>query len=134
MARYALNLPIALKQEAAIFAKQQGVSLNQFVLWSVSERVSSLRHSLDDVNFPQIGYRRGASGIPVPVLAGTGIRVQTIVTCVRNWGMMVEEVADEYALSLNQVNAALDFYKAHQREIDSHIAYENQLAAEAGYA
>ncbi len=134
MARYALNLPIALKQEASILAKWQGVSLNQFILWSVSERVGSLRQSLDDINFQQVTYRRGASGIPTPVLSGTGIRVQTIVTCVQSWEMTREEVADEYDLSLNQVDAALDFYKAHQNEIDSHIAYEDQLAKEAEHA
>ncbi len=85
MARYALNLPIDLKQEAASLAKRQGVSLNQFILWSVSERVGSLRQSLDDTRLPQISYRRGASGIPTPILSGTGIRVQTIVTCIQNW-------------------------------------------------
>lgn len=131
MARYALNLPIALKEEASIFAKRQGVSLNQFILWTVSDKVGSLRQSLSDVNFPQISYRRGESDIPVPVIAGTGIRVQTIVTCVHSWKMTREEVAEEYDLSLIQVNAALDFYEAHQYEIDSHIAYENQLATEA---
>ena len=134
MARYALNLPIALKQEASIFAKRQGVSLNQFILWTVSDRVGSLRQSLNDVNFPQISYRRGASDIPVPIIAGTGIRVQTVVTCLHSWKMTRAEITDEYDLSLIQVNAALDFYKMHQREIDSHIAYEQQLATEAGYA
>jgi len=134
MARYALNLPIALKQEASIFAKRQGVSLNQFILWTVSDRVGSLRESLNDANFPQISYRRGASEIPIPIIAGTGVRVQTIVTCVQSWKMTPEEVADEYDLSLKQVKAALAFYKTYQHEIDSHIAYEQHLATEAGYA
>lgn len=134
MARYALNLPIALKQEASILAKIQGVSLNQFILWSVSERVGSLRQTVDDLNFPQITYRRGQSNMPTPIVLGTGIRVQTIVICVQNWKMTPAEIADEYDLSLDQVNAALAFYKAHQHEIDSHIAYEQKLAAEAGYA
>ncbi len=133
MARYALNLPTALKQEAASLAKWQGVSLNQFILWSVSDRVGALRQSLNDVNSSPITYRRGESGIPTPVLSGTGIRVQTIVTCIESWEMSPEEVADEYDLSLGQVKAALYFYKTHQDEIDSHIAYEHQLAAEAGY-
>ncbi len=43
MARYALNLPINLKQEAVKIAKQQGISLNQFILWSVSEKVGALK-------------------------------------------------------------------------------------------
>jgi len=42
MARYALNLPVALKQEAELVAKQQGVSLNQFIQWAVAEKVGQL--------------------------------------------------------------------------------------------
>jgi len=134
MARYALNLPIKLKEEASNLAKQQGVSLNQFILWSVSEKVGSLRQPLDDPNFPQITYRRGESEIPTPVLAGTGIRVQTIVVCVQTWKMTPEEVAEEYDRPLTQIQAALGFYEAHKHEIDSALAYERQLAVEAGYA
>jgi HicB family len=60
MARYALNLPTELKREAEELAKNQGVSLNQFILWSVSEKVGALKQALDDPNFPGITYRRGA--------------------------------------------------------------------------
>ncbi len=42
MARYPLNLPAQLKQDAEIWAEKQGVSLNQFILWAVSEKVGSL--------------------------------------------------------------------------------------------
>ena len=133
MARYALNLPISLKQEAAAMAKQQGISLNQYILWAVSEKTGELRGSLADPNFPQIIYRRGASGIPTPVLAGTGIRVQTIAVCVHHQQMSPEEVAEEYDRPLTQIKEALAFYEAHQHEIDSQITYERQLAAEAGY-
>jgi predicted HicB family RNase H-like nuclease len=42
MTRYALNLPPALKREAEQIAKQQGISLNQFILWSVAEKVGAL--------------------------------------------------------------------------------------------
>jgi len=73
------------KHRALALAKQQGVSLNQFILWSVAEKVSALKAGLDDPNFPGIAFRRGASGIPVPVLRGTGIRVQTIVISNREW-------------------------------------------------
>ena len=79
MTRYALNLPNELKRDAERLAKQQGVSLNQFILWSVAEKVGGLLQGLDDPNFPSITYRRGASGSLSPVLRGTGIRVQTIV-------------------------------------------------------
>ncbi len=134
MARYALNLPIKLKEEASKLAKQQGISLNQFILWSVSEKVGTLRQSLDDPNFPQITYRRGGSDVPTPVLSGTGIRVQTIVVCVHDWKMTPEEVAKQYDRPLAQISAALAFYEAHKKEIDSLIALDSQLAAEAGYA
>jgi uncharacterized protein (DUF433 family) len=133
MARYSLNLPVELKQEAAKIAEQQGVSLNQFIVWSVSEKVGALKQALADPDFPQIAYRRGASGIPTPVLAGTGVRVQTIVICIHHWEMTPEEVAEEYDLPLSQVEAALGFYEAHKQEIDLHIVQERQLAAEAGY-
>ena len=78
MARYPLNLPQQLKQEAETWARAQGVSLNQFILWATAEKVGSLNQQIDDPAFPQITYRRGASGIPMPVLRGTGLRVQTI--------------------------------------------------------
>ena len=134
MARYALNLPIKLKEEASKLAKQQGISLNQFILWSVSEKVGTLRESLDDPNFPQVTYRRGGNDVPTPVLSGTGIRVQTIVICVNDWEMTPEEVAEQYDRPLAQINAALAFYETHQKEIDSFIAFDHQLTAEAGYA
>ena len=38
MARYPLSLPTQLKQEAETLAAQQGVSLNQFILWAVAEK------------------------------------------------------------------------------------------------
>ena len=57
MARYALNLPIALKQEAAAMAKQQGISLNQFILWAVADKVASLRRLRDDADVDEEIYR-----------------------------------------------------------------------------
>ena len=41
MTRYALNLPVSLKQEAEDLASRQGISLNQFIMWSVSEKVAA---------------------------------------------------------------------------------------------
>ena len=58
MARYPLNLPAKLKQEAEQWAADQGVSLNQFILWSVAEKVGALKQNLDDPAFPRITYRR----------------------------------------------------------------------------
>ena len=85
MARYPLSLPNQLKQEAEALAAGQGISLNQFVLWAVAEKVGSLRSLLDDPAFPRITYRRGASGRPRPVLRGTNLRVQTIVVATKHW-------------------------------------------------
>jgi uncharacterized protein (DUF433 family) len=126
MARYALNLPTELKREAELLAQEQGVSLNQFILWSVADKVSDLRHRLDDSRFPGVTYRVGAAGQPTPVLRGTGIRVQTLVVDTRQ-GLNVEQIADEYDLNPRQVSEALGFYQAHRLEIDTAIQVEEQL-------
>lgn len=128
MARYSLNLPSELKKEAEEWADQQGVSLNQFILWSVAEKVGELRQSLDDPRFPGIRYRRGAAGQPTPVVRGTGLRVQTVVIAVRDWGMPAAKAAREFDLSEAQVNECLRFYKAHQAEIDAAVQAEENLS------
>lgn len=127
MARYALNLPADLKREAEDLARSQGVSLNQFILWSVSEKVGALKHALDDSSFPGITYRRGASGIPTPVLRGTGIRVQAMVGAKYSWRMSAADIAEQYDLPETRVREALAFYEAHRSEIDSAIAAEAAL-------
>lgn len=130
MARYSLNLPSELKKSAEEWASRQGVSLNQFILWAVSEKVGSLSQLMDDPAFPLITYRRGSSGIPVPVLRGTGIRVQTIVIANQNWQMAPEEIAENYELSLRQIEEALAFFEKHRTEIEGHIAHEDRLTEE----
>jgi uncharacterized protein (DUF433 family) len=127
MARYPLNLPAKLKQEAEKWAKDQGVSLNQFILWSVAEKVGALNQSLDDLAFPRVTYRRGASGQPVPVLRGTGIRIQTVAVASHYWDMTPDQIAAEYGLAEAQVKEALDFYMAHRAEIDADLAAEKTL-------
>ena len=129
MSRYALNLPAQLKQEAEQWATKQGVSLNQFILWAVAEKVGTLKQQLDDLRFPQVTYRRGASGHPVSVLRGTGIRIQTFVVASQDWGLSVEEISDEYGVSKAQVKEAIAFYEAHQQEIDLELAAEQSLEA-----
>jgi uncharacterized protein (DUF433 family) len=129
MARYPLNLPIDLKREAEQWAETQGVSLNQFIMWAVAEKVGSLRQDLNDPNFPQIVYRRGAAGIPVSEMSGTGVRVKTIVVAADRWDMTPEEVAAEYDLTESQVEQALAFYVAHRAEIDWAIEAERELEA-----
>ena len=127
MSRYPLNLPTSLKHEAEALASQQGISLNQFIMWSVSEKVASLRQNLDDQDFPGITYRRGASGWVTPVLRGTGIRVQTIVVYAQQLDISVEELATQYELEIKQVEEALAFYEKHKPEIDANIEAEAKM-------
>jgi len=126
MSRYALNLPANLKSEAEELASRQGVSLNQFIMWSVSEKVASLRQALDDPNFPGITYRRGASGWVTPILRGTGIRVQTIVMSL-SIGMGPEQIATEYELDGSRIREVQAFYTAHRPEIDASIQVEQDM-------
>jgi uncharacterized protein (DUF433 family) len=131
MTRYALNLPVSLKREAEEMASRQGISLNQFIMWSVSEKVAALRQELDDPNFPGITYRRGASGWITPILRGTGIRVQTIVNDTHA-GLKAEQIAAEYELDVNRVREAQAFYNAHRPEIDASILAEQKLEEKGG--
>jgi len=130
MTRYALNLPVNLKSEAEEMASRQGISLNQFIMWSVSEKVASLREKLDDPKFPGVTYRRGTSGWVTPVLRGTGIRVQTIVVDTKT-GMKPEQIAAEYEIDVNRIREAQAFYAAHHVEIDAGIQAEQSLEEKA---
>ena len=130
MARYPLNLPAKLKQEAEQWAAKQGVSLNQFILWSVAEKVGTLKQSLDDPAFPRVTYRRGAAGRPVPVLRGTGIRVQTAVVAAQHWNLTPDQIAAEYGVTAAQVKEALAFYEVHRAEIDADLAVEQAMEAD----
>jgi len=124
MTPYSLNLPIQLQQEAERFAASQGVSLEQFIIWAVAEKVGVLNQPTDDPAFPSIVYRRSASGTRVPILQGTSLRVQTVVIANQKWGLSVPQIADEYNLSEARVNEALAFYAAHSQVIDRAIAAE----------
>jgi uncharacterized protein (DUF433 family) len=128
--RYPLNLPLELKQAAAGMARQQGVSLNQFFLWSIAEKVSELKSNLDDPAFPWITYRRSATGFPTPVIRGTGVRVETIVVAAKHWGQTASELAMEYDLPPEAVEAALEYYQAHPEEIDTLIRIEREIEAQ----
>lgn len=127
MARYSLSLPSQLKQQAEQWAAKQGVSLNQFVLWAVAEKVGALSQQLDDPAFPHVTYRRGASGQPMPVLRGTGIHVHTIVAAARQWGLSPAQIAAEYDLTEAQVKDALAFYEVHRAEVEAILAAEQAL-------
>lgn len=128
MSRYPLNLPASLKQDAERLAANQGVSLNQFILWAVAEKVGGLSQGLDDPAFPHVTYRRGASGKPTPVVRGTGIRVQALVVASNQWAMSAAEIAEDYDLTEVQVRDALAFYTAHRTEINADIADEEAIA------
>jgi uncharacterized protein (DUF433 family) len=127
MARYPLNLPSQLKHEAEELAAGQGISLNQFILWAVSEKVGSLRQLLDDPAFPHVTYRRGAGGMPVPVVRGTGVRVQTLGIAREYWGLTPDQIAEDYGLSEAQVRDALSFYEGHRSEMEAMMAAEEGL-------
>ncbi len=129
MARYPLNLPLNLKKEAEAWAEKQKVSLNQFIMWAVAEKVGELKQRLDDPDYPNISYRRGVAGIPTPVILGTGLRVQTVVIAHQQWEMDDEQIASEYDLDLKSIRQALEFYQAHREEIDRDIAAESKLEA-----
>ena len=129
MGGYSLSLPSRLKAEAEELAARLGISLDQFILSSVAEKVGSLWDSLDDPAFAQVTYRRGTVGQPVPVLRGTGIRVQTVVVAGRQWGMDTRQIATEFGLTEAQVKEAVAFYGAHQAEIDAALAAEQALEA-----
>jgi uncharacterized protein (DUF433 family) len=128
MPRFSLNLPLDLHRAAAEVAQQQGISLNQFILWSVAEKVGELRRSVDDPGFRRTTYRAGASRQPMPVLRGTGIRVQTIVLAAHHWRLSNDEIAEAYELTVRQVQECLAFYTAHRAELDAAIQAEEQMS------
>ena len=76
-----------------------------------------------------ITYRRGASGIPTPVIRGTGIRVETLVVAHEKWTQSAAELAQEYEIPLEAVEAALNYYQAHREEIDTLIRIEQEIEA-----
>ncbi|BAY23770.1 hypothetical protein NIES2100_35620 [Calothrix sp. NIES-2100] len=122
MTVYALNLPEQLRYEVEQLAQSQGISLDQFILWAVTEKVSMLKAS-----FPQIAYRQGTNGQLVPVIKGTGIRVQTVAIASEKWGMSPSQIANEYEVTEAQVKEALSFYIANKGQIDAAIASEQSL-------
>jgi uncharacterized protein (DUF433 family) len=119
--RYSLNLPVDLKRDAEEAAQQQGISLNQLILWSLAEKITALKSKVDDPNFPGITYKRDTDNQLVPVIKGSGIRVQTIVIAFHDWQESVSEIARQYLLNEKQVKEALAFYQAHKKAVDGLI-------------
>lgn len=134
MGRYALNLPAQLKAEAEQYAAEQGVSLNQFILWAVSEKVGGLRQMLNDPAYPRVTYRRGATGQPEPVLRGSGLRVQTVAVAAERWQLPPARIAEEFGQSEGAIREALAFYDSHREEIDANLAAESAAESSATIA
>jgi uncharacterized protein (DUF433 family) len=60
-----------------------------------------------------------------PVIAGTGLTVMNIVlTHTTGDKLTLEEIAQNYDLSLGQVHAALAYYYLHQPELDEALQRE----------
>ncbi len=131
MSRYALNLPQQLKLDAEALAQKHGISLNQFIRWATAEKVGALNQQLDDPRFPLVTYRRGASAVAMPVLRGTGIRVQTVFIAAQQWNMTPAEIAEDYGVPVKQVEEALVFAAEHHREISAHMLTEERMSREA---
>lgn len=128
--RYSLNLPVDLKQDAEQIAEQQKISLNQLILWSLTEKVTSLKGKLDDPDFPSVSYKRDSANQLVPIIRGKGIRVQTIVIASKQWKESISDICKQYDLSKKMVEDALGFYAAHNNMVDGLIA-ENDLISQS---
>ena len=67
-----------------------------------------------------------------PVVAGTRIRVATILTCYRQ-GMRVEEIVQQYpSLRPADVHDALAYAYDHLEEIEGGLAADDEAAVKAG--
>lgn len=128
--RYSLKLPVDLKRDAEEIASEQGISLNQLILWSLTEKVTSLKGKLDDPHFPAITHKLDSDNRPVPILRGKGIRVQTIVLAHKIWEESVPEIASQYDLPQRIIREALSFYDAHKKAIDDLIEENDDLESE----
>lgn len=124
-----MQLPPQLQHEVEKWATIQGIAPEDFILWAVAEKVGALNQQLDDPAFPEISIRRGSSGLPSAVVRGTGIRVQTVVVAAQQWGLPANQIAEEYELTVAQVDAALAFYNTHRSQIDAAIVAERNLEA-----
>lgn len=90
---------------------------------------SKLPSGHPDPAYPNIAYRRGASGILAPVIAGTGTHVQILVISHYHWKEPVQEIAEDedYGIPIEKVEEALRFYQAHKDEIDNLIRIDREI-------
>ncbi|GBF79564.1 DUF433 domain-containing protein [Aphanothece sacrum] len=122
MLPYSLKLPPQLQQEAEKYATDQGITLDNLIIWAIAEKIGSLKQKLDDPNFPDIVYCRNIEGEMIPKLRGTNIQVKTLVIAIQNWRLTPKQVADEYGINEEQVINIMAFYESHRQEIDAVIA------------
>jgi len=66
-----------------------------------------------------------------PIIDGTTLRVQDVVEAHFGKHYQVEEIAQQYRLTLAQVHAALTYYYQHQDEIDGQIGADLAFAEQA---
>ncbi|MDY6805304.1 MAG: DUF433 domain-containing protein [Cyanobacteriota bacterium] len=127
MSAYSLKLPSQLREAATKRASLQGISLEQFILNAISDKLAAEEEFFNQPNFPEIIYIRGTSGFMVPVLKGTRIRIQTLAIAKKRWNLSEEQIAEEYNLSLDRVRQALLFYSEFREEIEEAIANEQTI-------
>ncbi|MFZ0544968.1 MAG: DUF433 domain-containing protein [Candidatus Promineifilaceae bacterium] len=63
-----------------------------------------------------------------PRIEGHRITIQNIVVWHEHMGYSVEEIADQYGLSLSEIYAALAYYFDHRTEIDRSISDSLEFA------
>lgn len=112
---YCTQLPKSGKIGLALYADEHGTTEMQ---------------KLDYRNIEKDDSRCGGQ----PVVAGTRIRVGTILTCYRQ-GMRVEEIVQQYApLKPADVHDALAYAYEHIDEIESDLAADDEVSVKAKLA
>lgn len=127
MSAYSLNLPSELREAATKVASQEGISLEQFILRAIADKLATGEELFANRNYPEIAYVRGTSGVMVPVLKGTGIRIQTLAIAKNGWNLSEQQIAEEYDLTIEKVRQALLFYSEFNEEIESAFANEQTI-------
>lgn len=122
-----LQLPEPLLKEVEKYARNQGISVEQFILRTLAEKIGVLNQQLTDESSPYIIYKQGASGKFTPVIKNSGVRVQAVVIAHHTWNLSIAEIASEYDLTEDLVKEALAFYQTHKAEIERAIAAEQGL-------
>lgn len=63
-------------------------------------------------------------------IAGRNLKARMVIGMLVRAGANIEEVAEQYDLSLAEVHAVLAYYYDHQGEIDRYFAEEDRFASE----